>query len=163
MTIGALRARGPERRMLARAGCVAGLLMFGGYATQTVGLEHTSPSTSAFITGLYVVITPVIESVMIRRFPRRPVLVGIVFAVREGRDAEKLGHQLRDRPDDVDRRDAVVAIALQVVAGDERAEGPADHGRAAQPGGLDHGVDGAGDVAAGRVGLEDGEGFAAGG
>ena len=39
-------------------GVVAGLLMFGGYATQTIGLQYTSPSTSAFITGLYVVITP---------------------------------------------------------------------------------------------------------
>ena len=34
------------------------MILFGGYATQTVGLQYTSPSTSAFITGLYVVITP---------------------------------------------------------------------------------------------------------
>ena len=42
-----------------RAGLIAGVLLFGGYATQTVGLQYTSPSTSAFITGLYVVFTPV--------------------------------------------------------------------------------------------------------
>src|SRR4029077_18683951 len=71
---------GPERRMLVRAGLTAGVILFGGYATQTVGLQYTSPSTSAFITGLYVVITPVIESAISRRVPRPPVLAGIVIA-----------------------------------------------------------------------------------
>ena len=37
--------------LLVRAGVIAGVLLFGGYATQTVGLQYTSPSTSAFITG----------------------------------------------------------------------------------------------------------------
>ena len=45
---------GRERRTLVRAGLTAGVILFGGYATQTVGLQYTSPSTSAFITGLYV-------------------------------------------------------------------------------------------------------------
>jgi drug/metabolite transporter (DMT)-like permease len=76
----ALRARGPDRRMLVRAGLIAGVILFGGYATQTVGLQYTSPSTSAFITGLYVIITPVIESAISRRLPRPPVMAGIVIA-----------------------------------------------------------------------------------
>jgi drug/metabolite transporter (DMT)-like permease len=80
ITIGAFRTAGPDRRMLVRAGMIAGVLMFGGYVTQTGGLQYTSPSSSAFITGLYVVITPVIESVVIRRLPRAPVLAGIVIA-----------------------------------------------------------------------------------
>ena len=80
VAIPALRTRGPDRRMLVRAGLTAGVILFGGYATQTVGLQYTSPSTSAFITGLYVVITPVIESVISRRLPRPPVVAGIVIA-----------------------------------------------------------------------------------
>lgn len=80
VTIPALRARGPERRMLLRAGLTAGVILFGGYATQTVGLQYTSPSTSAFLTGLYVIITPVIESAISRRPPRPPVVAGIVIA-----------------------------------------------------------------------------------
>jgi drug/metabolite transporter (DMT)-like permease len=80
VTIPALRTRGPERRMLLRAGLVAGVILFGGYATQTIGLQYTSPSTSAFLTGLYVVITPVIESAISKRLPRPPVIVGIVVA-----------------------------------------------------------------------------------
>lgn len=80
VTIPVLRSRGPERRMLLRAGITAGVILFGGYATQTIGLQYTSPSTSAFLTGLYVIITPVIESTTSRRLPRPPVLVGIAIA-----------------------------------------------------------------------------------
>jgi drug/metabolite transporter (DMT)-like permease len=80
ISISALRTRGPDRRMLVRAGLIAGVLLFGGYATQTIGLQYTSPSTSAFLTGLYVVITPVIESAISRRLPRPPVVAGIVIA-----------------------------------------------------------------------------------
>ena len=89
VTIGALRARGPERRMLVHAGLVAGLLMFGGYVTQTIGLEYTSPSISAFITGLYVVITPVIESVIVRRLPRPPVMAGVAARHRRAVPAHR--------------------------------------------------------------------------
>lgn len=80
IAVRALRVPGADRRMLVRAGLIAGLLMFGGYVTQTVGLQYTSPSTSAFVTGLYVVITPVIESFIIRRPPRPPVIAGVVIA-----------------------------------------------------------------------------------
>jgi drug/metabolite transporter (DMT)-like permease len=80
VTISALRTRGPDRRMLVRAGVIAGVILFGGYATQTIGLQYTSPSTSAFLTGLYVIITPVIESAISRRPPRPPVVAGILLA-----------------------------------------------------------------------------------
>jgi drug/metabolite transporter (DMT)-like permease len=69
-----------DRRLLWRVGIVAGLLLFGGYAAQTVGLQYTSASTSAFVTGLYVVLTPVVEAVVYRRVPGRAVWAGIVLA-----------------------------------------------------------------------------------
>ena len=75
-----VRSRGEDRRLLARAGMLAGVLLFGGYATQTVGLQYTSPSTSAFITGLYVCFTPFIEAGVRRRMPSRWVVGGIVIA-----------------------------------------------------------------------------------
>jgi drug/metabolite transporter (DMT)-like permease len=72
---------GPDaRRTVVRAGLVAGALLFGGYAAQTVGLQYTSASTSAFVTGLYVVITPVIESSLRRRLPAPAVVLGLVLA-----------------------------------------------------------------------------------
>lgn len=74
------RSQGEPRRMLVRTGALAGVLLFGGYATQTVGLQYTSPSTSAFITGLYVCFTPIIEAAVRRHLPSRWVIGGIVIA-----------------------------------------------------------------------------------
>ena len=66
--------------LLWSAGTIAGLLLFAGYITQTVGLQYTESSTSAFITGLYVVFTPIVEAVVRRRLPPVAVCVGIVIA-----------------------------------------------------------------------------------
>ena len=74
------RAQGEDRRLLVRTGVLAGVLLFGGYATQTVGLQYTSASTSAFITGLYVCFTPFIEAAVRRRMPSRWVMGGIAIA-----------------------------------------------------------------------------------
>jgi drug/metabolite transporter (DMT)-like permease len=76
----ARRGSPEERRLLTRAGLIAGVLLVGGYATQTIGLQTASPSTSAFITGLYVVFTPLVEGVVRRKAPPIGVLVGIAFA-----------------------------------------------------------------------------------
>ena len=74
------RRRGEDRRLLVRVGLIAGVLLFGGYATQTVGLQYTSPSTSAFITGLYVMFTPFIEAGLRRAWPAPRVFVSAVLA-----------------------------------------------------------------------------------
>ena len=63
-----------DRRILVRVGLVSGLLLFGGFATQTVGLRTTAPATSAFLTGLYVMFTPFVEGVVQRRVPPPRVL-----------------------------------------------------------------------------------------
>lgn len=47
----------PLGRLL-RPGATLGVLMFGGYALQTLGLETLSPSRSSFITGLTVLFVP---------------------------------------------------------------------------------------------------------
>jgi drug/metabolite transporter (DMT)-like permease len=56
--------------VLPRGGWGAGLLMgsflTAGYVFQTLGLEHTSASNAGFITGLFVVITPVIAALALR-------------------------------------------------------------------------------------------------
>ena len=48
---------------------------------QTVGLQYTSPSTSAFITYLLVVFVPLISFAVLRRRPHPLTLVGLVLAV----------------------------------------------------------------------------------
>ena len=74
------RRRGEDRRLLVRVGVIAGLLLFGGYAAQTVGLQYTTPSTSAFLTGLYVIFTPFVEAVAIRTRPTRSVVGSALLA-----------------------------------------------------------------------------------
>ena len=50
-----LRSLGPAGW---RAGLVMGVFLTAGYVFQTLGLEHTSASNAGFITGLFVVLTP---------------------------------------------------------------------------------------------------------
>jgi drug/metabolite transporter (DMT)-like permease len=60
---------------------VLGLLGIVAYQTQNVGLHHTSTSNSSFITGLFVVFTPVIAALRYHRPPRRPVVVAVGCAL----------------------------------------------------------------------------------
>jgi drug/metabolite transporter (DMT)-like permease len=41
-----------------KIGLIAGLLNFGGFITQTIGVQYTTPSNNAFISATYVVIIP---------------------------------------------------------------------------------------------------------
>lgn len=49
-----------------RAGLLMGLFLTLGYVLQTLGLEHTSVSNAGFITGLCVVLTPLLAAVVLR-------------------------------------------------------------------------------------------------
>jgi len=49
-----------------RAGALMGLFLTAGYVFQTLGLERTSASNAGFITGLMVVITPLLAAVFLR-------------------------------------------------------------------------------------------------
>jgi len=62
-------------------GSVIGIVLAFGYITQTVGLGLTTAATSGFLTGLYVVFTPIIAWAFTRkRFPVR-IIVGVLLAV----------------------------------------------------------------------------------
>jgi drug/metabolite transporter (DMT)-like permease len=65
---------------------VRGVVFFGavgfiGYWLQNAGLERTTTSNSAFITGLFVVFTPLIETAVTRRRPPSNVLVAVGISV----------------------------------------------------------------------------------
>ncbi len=64
-----------------RAGALAGAFLAAGYVFQTWGLESTSASKAAFITGMFVVITPLLQFVVLRRAPRPTALGGVAAAV----------------------------------------------------------------------------------
>jgi drug/metabolite transporter (DMT)-like permease len=67
-------------RSFARAGIVFGAIGWVGYWFQNTGLQHTTTSDSAFITGLFVVFTPVVETVARRRLPGRLVMAAVATA-----------------------------------------------------------------------------------
>jgi drug/metabolite transporter (DMT)-like permease len=58
-----------------------GLSAFAGYVLQNLGLQRTSTSNSAFITGLFVVFTPLIETVVTRRRPAPSVMAAVAISV----------------------------------------------------------------------------------
>lgn len=85
-TVGALvaaaMARGALRSRVAwRGGAILGVLLFGGYALQTWGLELTTPSRSAFITGLTVAFVPFAQLAVFRKRPSGAALFGVAVAV----------------------------------------------------------------------------------
>jgi drug/metabolite transporter (DMT)-like permease len=57
-----------------------GLAAFAGYVLQNLGLQRTSTSNSAFITGLFVVFTPIVETIVRRKAPPPNVILAVVIA-----------------------------------------------------------------------------------
>ena len=75
-----LAIRLPRGKAVWRDGTWAGLLLFAGYALQTQGLTTTSASNSGLVTGLYVVLTPLLAAAVGRRHPRALVVGGALLA-----------------------------------------------------------------------------------
>ncbi|MDH3307639.1 MAG: DMT family transporter [Acidimicrobiia bacterium] len=70
----------PGGRAIWFDGITAGLTLFAGFALQTGGLLTTSASKSALITGLYVVITPLLAGAVARTAPRIVSVAGTGMA-----------------------------------------------------------------------------------
>jgi drug/metabolite transporter (DMT)-like permease len=75
----------PRLRALGRpgllAGGVLGVLLGLGIGLQTAGLERTTVSSTGFITGLYVVLTPLFGLVLFRTRVGLQVWLGVVLSV----------------------------------------------------------------------------------
>src|SRR5438045_4822299 len=71
-------------RTLGREGALgavlAGALLGGGYVLQTAGLERTSVSSTGFITGMYVVLTPLLALALSRARIGPAAWVGVALA-----------------------------------------------------------------------------------
>ncbi len=63
-----------------RGGFLAGFLLWLGFAFQTWGLERTTAGNSGFLTGLYIVLVPLLSAVGFRRWPKTVELAGIALA-----------------------------------------------------------------------------------
>ncbi len=68
---------GKVNRHSLTTGMIMGLVLLFGYAFQTVGLQYTTSSNAGFITGVSVVLVPIIYYSLRRRLPPN----GTIFAV----------------------------------------------------------------------------------
>ena len=63
-----------------RAGILLGVFLFAAFAFQTWGLTMTTATNSAFITGLNVVMVPILLLIFMRRAPAPFAAVGVLLA-----------------------------------------------------------------------------------
>ncbi|MDK2823341.1 MAG: hypothetical protein PWQ67_2472 [Clostridia bacterium] len=63
-----------------KAGVIIGTVLFAGYGFQTVGLKYTTASNAAFITGLAVVLVPLINIPFNKKLPNKITLMGAISA-----------------------------------------------------------------------------------
>ena len=73
----------PQLRMsarLVRDGLLCGALLGFGFLLQTEGLQRTTASRSGFLTGLLVVLVPLLEFLLFRKRPAPPALAGVGLA-----------------------------------------------------------------------------------
>ncbi|MDR3609010.1 MAG: DMT family transporter [Ignavibacteriaceae bacterium] len=62
-----------------KEGIILGLLYFGGFASQTIGLNYTTATKSAFITGTFVIFTPIFQIIIEKRPPSKGNILGIIL------------------------------------------------------------------------------------
>lgn len=64
-----------------KIGLISGIAQFMTFAPQAIGLQTTTPSNSAFITGLFVVFTPIINLLFNRSKPNNKELIASLIAI----------------------------------------------------------------------------------
>jgi drug/metabolite transporter (DMT)-like permease len=74
----------PALRSLTRRqvgiGLGIGLVLCAGYVFQTIGLHRTTASNAGFLTGLYVILTPLFGAVTFRKLPATSTAIGAFMA-----------------------------------------------------------------------------------
>jgi drug/metabolite transporter (DMT)-like permease len=109
-----------ERRMRsltrreAVAGALIGIWLTLGYVFQTTGLQTTTSAKAGFITGLSVVIVPVLATFLLRRPPGRGAVAGILAATL-GLGFLSLDKNLRVQSGDLWVLGCAFAFALHIV------------------------------------------------
>lgn len=73
------KLRGMTKSGVLRGGLL-GVFLFVGFMLQTIGLQYTTASKSAFFTGMLVVCTPLVQFIWQRRLPSFGNLLGTLLA-----------------------------------------------------------------------------------
>lgn len=61
------------------AGSILAIFFFLGFQFQTIGLNYTTATKSGFITGTFVVIIPILQTLIEKRKPRLHNIVGVIL------------------------------------------------------------------------------------
>jgi drug/metabolite transporter (DMT)-like permease len=82
LVLAALAGKNILRATLATwlAGSLLGIFLFIGYTFQTIGLQYTTSSNAGFITGVSVVLVPIIDSTLKKAWPSVSTLITVVIA-----------------------------------------------------------------------------------
>ena len=101
-------------RILGKISALIGGVLFVGYILQTIGLQYTTAANSGFITGLSVVLVPVVGRFWGQKKPARATQLGIACAVA-GLGLLTLTNDFSINIGDVYTLLAAVALATHIV------------------------------------------------
>ncbi len=74
-------ARIVKNRSAIRPSFILGIFLFLGYAFQTIGLKYTTSSNAGFITGLYVVFTPIFSYFIVKEKITGRIIIALLLSV----------------------------------------------------------------------------------
>ncbi|MCK9209407.1 MAG: DMT family transporter [Ignavibacteriaceae bacterium] len=60
-------------------GFILGVFLYIGFAVQTIGLQYTTATKSAFITGTFVLFTPILQTIIEKRIPTLGNIFGVLL------------------------------------------------------------------------------------
>lgn len=97
------------------SGILIGIALWAAYSLQTFGLLYTTPAKAGFITGLSVVMVPVIAALWLHMHPTIPAILGTLVATA-GLALLSLGGDLQISLGDLLVLGCAVGFALHIVA-----------------------------------------------
>lgn len=103
-----------------KLGVLVGFTVFAGMALQVMGLQFTSASNSGFITGLNVVLVPVLSAMLLKKKPAPQAIVGVLLAAA-GLFLLSGGVQFQLNKGDLMTLGCAVCFAFQIIFIDKAA------------------------------------------
>jgi drug/metabolite transporter (DMT)-like permease len=97
-----------------RDGFILGSVNFLTFVLQVVGLKYTSASNSGFITGLHVILVPLILALFFKRMPAPSAVVGAILAAT-GLSLLTIGDDFSVNRGDVWTMACAVSVAFHVI------------------------------------------------
>ena len=110
------RGQEAHSKWLLAGGVAAGVCLFSGYLLQCAGLRYTTPSKSAFITGLSIVMVPTLAALGQRKLPHLWEVAGVVIATGGMALLTLPGQSLRMGKGDLLTLGCALAFAVHILA-----------------------------------------------